>query len=281
MTPTSGDGGLAIPRRLSRIVTTAGAAGVVILIAAAAVIPTENAALFVFGGAFLWIAFATTLWRRRALNVPTTGSNLDPGDTLGAATFLTLGRALLLCVLAGLLLAPLSPDQAPWLPGALYTLAAIGDGVDGALARRLGRTTKLGASLDVTTDAVGLFVAPLLAVGQGRLPPWYLLLSAAYPLFQAGVWLRVRLRLPTHPEGVRPYPLARLFAGAQMVVVAAALFPWLPRLLLWPLASVVMLPTLVLFTREWRLVTAASGAAAETAAEFQHTAGGIGPGAQR
>ena len=270
-----------MPRRLSRTVAAAAAGGLVVLIAAATLIPTKKGVAFVAGSAALWIAFATTLWRRRALNVPTTGSNLDVADTLGAATVVTLARALLLCVLAGLLLAPLAPDLLPWLPGALYTAAAIGDAVDGALARRLGRTTKLGASLDVTTDAVGLFVAPLLAVVHGRLPPWYLLLSVAYPLFQAGVWLRGRLRLPAHPERVRPYPAARFFAGAQMVVVAAALFPWLPRLLLWPVATIVMLPTLLLFAREWRLMAAPSGAGAQPAAEIQHAAGRIGPGPQR
>src|SRR5258707_356874 len=80
---------------------------------------------------------------------------------------------------------------------------------------------------------------------------------------------------------VRAYPAARFFAGAQMVVVTAALFPWLPRLLLWPVATIVMLPTLLLFAREWRLMAAPSGAGAQPAAEIQHAAGGIGPGPQR
>ena len=92
----------------------------------------------------------------------------------------------------------------------------------------------MGAAQDVATDALGLLLVPLLAVSWGRLPPWYLLLSAAYPLFRMGLWARARLGLPAYPERLRPDPRARVLAGVQMGVVAASLFPFLPRWLLWP-----------------------------------------------
>jgi hypothetical protein len=56
-----------------------------------------------------------------------------------------------------------------------------------------------------------------------------------------------------------------------MAVVAASLYPLLPRWLLWPLASLAMLPTLALFGREWRLATNETAAATATAASPTQT----------
>ncbi|HEY2899761.1 MAG TPA: CDP-alcohol phosphatidyltransferase family protein [Polyangia bacterium] len=224
--------------------------------AATAIFPSSWATgWFVSGAAGVWLFLGASLWRRRDLNVAADDAQVIPGGTLTAATWVTLARGLLISALGGFLLAPPAAGAAAWLPGAFYTAAALGDWLDGALARRRRQATKLGASLDVTTDAVGLVVAPLLAVARGRLPPWYLLLSAAYPLFQLGLRRRERRRKPTFRVRLRPYPRARLFAGVQMAVVATALYPVLPRWLLWPVASLAMLPTLVLFWREWRLAT--------------------------
>lgn len=268
-----------VPRRLSRAVAAAAAGGLAGVTVTAAAIPTQSRPAFAAAAGALWVGFAAMVWRRRSWNVPLAGAT-PIADALSAATWVTLARALGLCVLGGFLIAP-PPDAASWLPGAIYTAVALGDVVDGALARRRRRTTKLGAALDVTTDVVGLMVAPLLAVLHGRLPPWYLLLSIAYPLFQVGLHLRARLGLPIHTDRRRPYPAARAWAAAQMALVAAALFPVLPRAVLWPAATAIMLPTLALFAREWRLVTAPSAPGGKTPAEIQHDRRRVGPGAQR
>ena len=173
-----------------------------------------------------------------------------------AATWMTLGRGfLVIALVAGFVLGPRPVGRALWLPGAAYVLAVLADGGDGALARWTDRVTALGAKLDVTTDAVGLFVAPVVGVRWGRLPPWYLALALAYPTF----WLAIRLRraraLPLHLERLRRDPRARFFAGAQMILVATALLPVLPRAFTWAAATAAMLPTLALFAGEWRLVT--------------------------
>jgi CDP-diacylglycerol--glycerol-3-phosphate 3-phosphatidyltransferase len=255
MTNTASDG--PARRRLARIIATTILFGLGLLIAAApAIFPSGRATLwFVGGGAAVWLFLGGTLWRRRDWNVAADDAQVIRGGTLTVGTWVTLARGLLISALGGFLLAPPAPGAPAWLPGMLYTAAALGDGLDGVLARRRRQATKLGASLDVTTDAVGLLVAPLLAVARGRLPPWYLLLSAAYPLFQLGLGLRERWRWPTFRARLRPYSRAKLFAGVQMAVVAAALYPVLPRWVLWPLASLAMLPTLALFGREWRLAT--------------------------
>ena len=185
---------------------------------------------------------------------------------------MTLFRALLVSLIAGLLLVP--PEGAVrWLPGPLYAVAALCDRYDGAIARRRGEVSALGARLDVAVDALGLLVAPLVGVVWHRLPPWYLLLGAAYYVFRAGVALRRARGLPVHPERLRPNRHARLFAGVQMTVVAAALFPFVPPWLTAPAATAAMLPTLAMFAREWLIVTGRLSADGATEAAPEAPAG--------
>jgi phosphatidylglycerophosphate synthase len=207
--------------------------------------PPVNAARFAAGALSTWLALVVVLMRLRR-------DDLAP---LSAATGVTLARGLLVSLVAGFALGPAPPSPASWLPGVFYGLAALADRLDGALARRMGTVTALGAKLDVTTDALGLLVAPLVGVRWGRLPPWYLALSLAYPLFRLALRLRRARRLPVFPERLQGDPRARFFAGVQMTVVAVALLPLLPRPLAWTVATLAMLPTMALFVGEWRLAT--------------------------
>ena len=186
----------------------------------------------------------------------------DPGAPVTAATLVTLARGGVLAVLGGLvLLSPLGErgEVLRWLPGPLYTAAALADVLDGYLARRHGQVTAVGSSFDGYMDALGLLVAPLVAVANGQLPPWYLMLGAAFYVFRGALLVRERLGLPVHRHRLRRNPWARGFAAAQMTLVAVALYP-IPRPSLDAVATVLMLPTLLLFAREWRLVTAADDA---------------------
>jgi len=190
------------------------------------------------------IVLATFVWLRRQ----------DPSAKIGLATSLTLLRGVLLGAIAGCLPLP-ARGWVAWAPAVLYTTAAVADLFDGYLARRRDEVTTLGSRLDVAMDALGLLVAPLAGVVLGRLPPWYLLLGATYYLFHAGLWLRRRLNLPLHTDRLRPDPRARMFAGYQMGLVATALFPVLGPPGTTIAATLFMIPTLALFTREWLLVT--------------------------
>jgi phosphatidylglycerophosphate synthase len=209
--------------------------------------PAVNAACFAVGAFSTWLSLVVVLIRLRRQQ-----AYLGP---LSAATGVTLTRGLLISLVAGFALGPAPVGPASWLPGIVYGLAALADRLDGALARRTGTVTALGAKLDVTTDAVGLLVAPLVGVRWGRLPPWYLALSFAYPLFRAALRLRRARGLALFPERLRRDPRARFFAGVQMTVVAVALLPLLPRSFAWTVATLAMLPTVALFVGEWHLVT--------------------------
>jgi len=193
-----------------------------------------------------WAVVSGTLWRTRRL--------LGPRATgLGAATHLTLLRGLLVSAAVGFM--PVVPAGAVrWLPPLLYAAAAICDRFDGIVARRLGQATPFGARLDEAMDALGLLAAPAVAVAWGRLPPWYLLLGAAYYLFHAAIWLRRRLAWPVHLDRVVRRRGTRVFAGLQMMLVSVALAPVIPLDVTTVAATLLMLPTLIFFARDWFIV---------------------------
>lgn len=187
------------------------------------------------------------------------GENRDPATgrlhpDLGLPTTVTLLRAAQIAALAGFLLAPASLAPWPALAGVLYLGAALLDRLDGYLARTTGRVTALGERLDVELDALGLLVAPALAVRLGRLPPWYLALGLAYYAFRALLALRRRLGLPDHEDRIPWSSHGRVFAGFQMGLVAVALFPLLSPSILAVASTVFMTPVLASFARDYLVV---------------------------
>jgi CDP-diacylglycerol--glycerol-3-phosphate 3-phosphatidyltransferase len=224
-------------------------AGLGLIVASSLALRLDNDA--VSTGLFLAVALPTWLLASTALARARADS--PPGSPLGAATHLTLGRGLLVSVVAGFLLLPQSA-VIRWLPGPLYTMAAVCDHFDGYIARRLGQVSRSGARLDVAMDGLGLLAAPMVAIAWGRLPPWYVLVGAAYYLFHGGIWLRPRLGLPVYPERLRGSRTTRFFAGLQMAWVATALYPVLPIEITAPVATLIMMPTLFFFWRDWMTV---------------------------
>jgi len=220
-----------------------------------------------------WLLVALACWgfvlwqcyQRLHLNVSTPDRKDTPRRyvTLGHGNRITLLRGLLISALAGFLV--ISPGDTShglmYLPAVLYTAAALGDLLDGSMARRQQQTTRLGTELDMALDAFGLLIAPLLAVAYGKLHISYLLVSIAYYLFQWGIYWRRRQGLPVYP--LPPSRMRRYLAGLQMALVAAALWPPLPREVTTLLGAVLMLPLLIGFCRDWWHVSGRSGARAE------------------
>lgn len=180
------------------------------------------------------------------------GAEARPYGTLGVANGLTLVRGGAFAAVAGFVaVAPTGPLA--WLPALLYGGGVVLDRVDGYAARHGGRTTVLGARLDMAVDTLGFLVAPLVAVLWGRLPVWYLSLSLARYLFRAGRGLRRR-----RGEPVYDLPVSRVrrpLAGVQMVFITLALAPVLPAGTVRPLAAVALAPSLVVFARDYLVVT--------------------------
>lgn len=224
--------------------------GTLLLLAAAAALPQAtdlDADPFVLGAAAVWAAVVVIL-------VVAVRQERHQGP-LGLATQLTLLRGLLLAVLAGLALLRPQAGWLAWLPGSLYTVAALLDLVDGYVARRRGEESAAGARVDTAIDALGLIVGPLAAILLGRLPAFYLLVGAAYYLFNLNLWLRRRLGRPVYPERTVISRYTRMYAGYQMGLVATVLFPLVRPPGTTLAAALFMVPNLALFVRDWLLTT--------------------------
>jgi CDP-diacylglycerol--glycerol-3-phosphate 3-phosphatidyltransferase len=206
-----------------------------------------SALLFAGPATLVWLGVVGTLARLRA-------REKDPRP-LGWATRLTLLRGWMISAVAGFLLALPRPGWEAWVPGALYTAAALCDLVDGYVARRLNDVSVVGGKLDVAMDGLGLVVAPTAAVVFGRLPFWYLAVGVAYYLFHGGLWWRATRGLPAHPERMISSRYTRQFAGCQMGLVATALFPVLGPPGTTITAALFMTPNLALFLRDWLVVS--------------------------
>jgi CDP-diacylglycerol--glycerol-3-phosphate 3-phosphatidyltransferase len=122
----------------------------------------------------LWV-----LWRGLPENIRSGEVELLP--VLGLGNILTLLRGLLVAALAGFLFSPRPEGWQAWIPGLLYTLAALLDYVDGWAARATGHATRLGERLDLSLDGVGVFIAALLAVQYGQAPTGYLAIALPGP----------------------------------------------------------------------------------------------------
>ena len=214
--------------------------------------------------AFQWLLQATCinayvlwlLWTALGKNHSPQNAVLQP--ELGYANWLTIVRGFLIGVLGGFLFQPSPPSATAsnwliWVPGAIYIVAALMDYVDGYLARVTRSETRLGAWLDTKIDALGLLVAPILAIGYDRLPIYYITVGLAYYLFQFGIWHRRKNNQPVIE--IRPHPAKRMIAGFQMGLVAMALLPMFSRPVLTIAATIFMIPLLAGFLRDALVVS--------------------------
>lgn len=193
------------------------------------------------------------LWYVRHLLARGDGRAALPGGSLGPANAVTILRGMLYAAAAGFLFVPPSGPALRWAPGICYGAGAALDFVDGSLARRNGQVTEVGRRLDHAFDTLGFLVAPLVGVAWGRLPVWYLSLSAARYVFRTGEWWRRLTGRPVHP--LPESRLRRRLAAFQMAFIAVALVPVLPASVVHPAATVALVPSLSLFLRDWLAVS--------------------------
>jgi len=191
------------------------------------------------------------LWTALAKNH--SPDNTELRSVLGAANWLTIGRGFLIGALGGFLFqgppgSASQPDWLIWVPGAIYLSAILMDYLDGYLARVMRSETRLGEWLDTKIDALGLLVAPILAIGYHRLPIYYLSVSLAYYLFQFGIWHRKQSGQQVIT--IKPHPAKRMIAGFQMGLVAVALLPIFSRPVMTVAATIFMIPLLAGFIRD-------------------------------
>ena len=177
-------------------------------------------------------------------------------SNLGYGTWITITRAMLIAILAGYLFQPwpqsrLFSGRLSWTPGTLYLTASLLDYLDGRAARAGKHETRLGAFLDINIDALGMLIAPLLAVWYGQLPVAYLSVGAAYYLLVFGIRLRKKYSKPVFK--VKPRRSARIIAGFQMGFVGIALLPVISPPITTAAAYIFMIPLLAGFAKDWMI----------------------------
>lgn len=131
----------------------------------------------------------------------------------GAGNRVTLLRLAMVAMLAGLIGEPALADDSDgpwWIVVAVATVAALLDAADGALARRQGLTSALGARFDMEVDAFFVLVLCALAVQAGKAPAWVFAAGFARYVFVAA-------------SAVWPWLLQPLFPSARRKAVCVAL----------------------------------------------------------
>src|SRR5690606_21176327 len=111
----------------------------------------------------------------------------------------------------------------------------------------------LGTELDTAYDALGLLIAPLLAVSYGKIHWSFLLVSAAYYIFQWGLYWRRTHNLPVYE--LLPSMLRRTLAGFQMGFVAVILLPCFQAPATHWIGVAFMIPMLLGFMVDWLVVS--------------------------
>ena len=120
--------------------------------------------------AFRWTGMATLfsvfflgiMWRSLKFNYRPGERKLLPN--FGAGNQLTILRGFILAFLFGFLFSPWPQGWLAWIPGLLYTIAALADLFDGYLARKFNQETLLGEKLDLSLDGLGVLIASTLLV---------------------------------------------------------------------------------------------------------------------
>lgn len=262
LTSTQSDALPASLRREWLVIAIAGAlalfAGCLLL---ALVWSQDHALRWLLQAELIWLLLVYLTWQRLPLNRRATEAPLY--NTLGPANRLTLLRAWLIATVAGFVFQPWPEGPAlAWLPGMLYFAAAMLDRVDGLVARRSGQGSLLGEALDTISDALGLAVASLLAVGYGQTHWSFLIFAAAYYLFHLGMRWRKARGLPVYP--LPPALHRRVWAGFQMGYLVVALWPLFYPPLTWLGGFAFMMPALIGFVVDWLIVSGRINRHAET-----------------
>ena len=111
-----------------------------------------------------------------------------------------------------------------------FAVAALSDGLDGFLARRLDQQSRLGERLDPLADKLLCLAALVVLVLNGRLPGWLLWASLTRDGVVLAIALVSVLRHRATPS--EPLKLGKLATFATNLAVIAALL-----LALWPAAA--------------------------------------------
>lgn len=175
-----------------------------------------------------------------------------PYGALGWANRVTLGRGVLVALVAGALVGG-AFQQAIGLWLGVAVIALLLDGVDGWIARRTHSHSPFGARFDMELDALLILLLCLALMRAEALGPWVLLIGAMRYRFVAAGWLLPWLEAPLYDSFRR-----KLICVWQVTALLLALTPFTSPLYASLLAWEPAQPGLLLWGRRMVAVSTAS-----------------------
>jgi len=157
-----------------------------------------------------------------------------PFPRLGPANRVTIIRAFLVAIAAGLIGEPETPGLAPAAVAA-GTVVALLDGVDGWLARRSRMASAFGGRFDMETDALLIMVLSVLVWQHDKAGAWVLAAGLLRYAFVAAGWL-----LPWMAGDLTSTRRAKTVAVLSVVGLSLSLAPLVARPLSARVAAVTL-----------------------------------------
>lgn len=136
---------------------------------------------------------------------------------LNLPNLISLGRLLLVPLAISLIL-----DGNYWTAFWVFVVAGISDALDGFIAKRFDRRTRLGALLDPLADKV-LLVSVYVTLGiAGQIWPWLVVLVVFRDLMIIGGFLLIQA-VVTLPKPTHPLFISKVNTGVQVAMVGYVL----------------------------------------------------------
>ena len=149
-----------------------------------------------------------------------------PLPRFGAANGVTLLRAGIAALTAGLIGRAELPPGLAWTLAALAGVALLLDGVDGWLARRGGWQSPFGARFDMEVDAVFILILAALVYQTDKAGGWVLLSGALRYGFVALGYVLPWLRHPLPPRRRRQTVCVIQTAALALCLIPPLALPW-------------------------------------------------------
>ena len=136
---------------------------------------------------------------------------------LNLPNLISLGRLLLVPLAISLIL-----EGSYWVAFWVFVIAGVSDALDGFIAKRFDRRTRLGALLDPLADKV-LLVSVYVTLGiAGQLWAWLVVLVVFRDLMIVGGFLLIHA-MAAMPKALQPLFISKINTGLQIVLVAFVL----------------------------------------------------------
>src|SRR5690348_37808 len=136
---------------------------------------------------------------------------------LNLPNLISLGRLLLVPLAISLIL-----EGSYWAAFWVFVIAGASDALDGFIAKRFDRRTRLGALLDPLADKV-LLVSVYVTLGfAGQLWPWLVVLVVFRDIMIVGGFLLIQA-LAAEPKPLQPAFVSKVNTGVQVALIGYVL----------------------------------------------------------